>query len=173
MGNRKEALGAAIAATVPVKNGFYPGAEAGIHSSSYFIDHTITATQSTAEFRHRGYYEVNQFQVFLVPEYRFLKDDLLFIKGGLGICKDFNARFTNGLEIGLGTLSSDLVGRSYPRQIAAGGFIGGGLQIQLVKRLGLKLEGRYTVATHGAESDDQIIYRFNYWSAVGGLTFTL
>jgi hypothetical protein len=64
MGNRKEAPGAAIAAAVPVKNGFYLGAEAGIHSGSYFIDHAISATQSTAEFRHLGYYEVNQFQVF-------------------------------------------------------------------------------------------------------------
>lgn len=159
----------ALSLSTPIKKGLHLGTELGVNAFESYLSQKLTLSSEPIEYS--GWNYVNQFYIVLVPEYRFLKGEWLFIQAGAGLYKDYDNYFSGAVLRSSGFQTID--GRWFTRDSEAGFLVGGGLCPQLTKRLGLSLAFRYTWLPVDTSQRQSTNLKYELLNVNCGLSFRL
>ena len=154
---------------------FRIGLEGGISKFKNYMVTDILFKESSNNYtvKEAGHYEVSQYHIAGLVEYRFGDDNFLFVNIGGGYFKDQKSEFTSGTRFvfnGSGDL--DMTGWSYGRDNSTALFIGCGIRPKIYKQLNLLMEARYTYLPPVMKSQESILLNFNVFNFNFGLAYS-
>lgn len=158
-----------------LENNFRIGIEGGISKFKNYMVTDIVFKESSNNYtvKEAGHYEVNQYHIAGLVEYRFGAQNFLFVNIGGGYFKDQKSEFNDGTRFvfdGSGDL--DMTGWTYGRDNSTALFIGCGIRPKIYKQLNLLMEARYTYLPPVMKSQEGILLNFNVFNFNFGLAYS-
>lgn len=159
-----------VSASLPVKPKFRLGGEVGLISFRHSFDKQIT-DQSNSVSRYLGVYEIQQFFIAVVPEYRPF--EWIFLNGGAGLFLDTDSKFGSGAKILTGPQTEDLSNRSFKRSNPFGIFVGAGICKNIAQKLAVLAEVRLMASPSSISDENTLGISYNAINFNIGLMYKL
>ena len=162
-------------ASIKIDKNLQFGIEAGISRFENYLVTDIVYKETSNNYTEKevGHYEVNQYHIAGIAEYRFGYKKTFFVNVGGGYFKDQKSEFTDGIRFVFnGSDDQDLTGKSYKRASSTAVIIGGGVRPKIFKRLHALIEGRYTYLPPISRSEEATLLNFNVFNFNLGLAYS-
>lgn len=162
-------------ASIQFEKNFRIGVEGGISKFKNYMVTDLLFKESSNNYTvtEAGRYEVNQYHIAGLVEYRFGDNNFLFVNIGGGYFKDQKSEFTFGTRFNTnGSGDLDMTGWTYGRDNSTALFVGCGIRPKIYKQLNLLMEARYTYLPPTMKSPAGILLNFNVFNFNLGLAYS-
>lgn len=152
-----------------IKGPLRVGVEGGLNHSTNDVFLTEKFNGTCATRMIHGSYTIDQYYFSVIPEWRFFKQQWLFVNAGVGYYKDRKSGFTDGTSSFfdcVNTKSEDItsLNRDLARTNNTGFLFGAGVCPTIRQRLILLGEVRYSIMSTSNISSSKTTYGYNYLS---------